>query len=207
VELLFQTSVHDGGPARVAAVRRCCTAVAFTTAVSAMIVGCGPDDTPAASPPDDLASTSAPSESPATSQAPAESTLEGSWEAGPLSVDETEETLRRSGLGQYVEDYRKNAPFSGETVLTLSIENGAWDLHGQSAGGQPVPIDYDAEYEIEGNTVVFHHSDGSNTYRWEVHQDTMRLHFVQSTLPGYQGIPEEVFQRALYMTEPFTRQG
>jgi len=58
-----------------------------------------------------------------------------------------------------------------------------------------------------GDTVVFHHSDGSNTYRWQVDHDTLTLHFVQSTLPGYRGIPDEVFQRALYMTEAFTRQG
>jgi hypothetical protein len=55
--------------------------------------------------------------------------------------------------------------------------------------------------------VVFHHSDGSNTYRWAVDGDTLSLAFVRSTLPGYQGIPDEVFQRALYMTEPFTKQG
>lgn len=69
-----------------------------------------------------------------------------------------------------------------------------------------MPIDYNAEYEIDDDTVVFHHSDGSNTYRWQVHNDTLILHFVKSTLPGYRGIPDEVFQRALYMTETFTRQ-
>ena len=60
----------------------------------------------------------------------------------------------------------KNAPFFGDTVLTLTVENGAWDLYGKSGSGQPAPIDYDADYEIDGDTVVFHHSDGSNTYRW-----------------------------------------
>jgi hypothetical protein len=70
-----------------------------------------------------------------------------------------------------------------------------------------VPIDYDAEYEIDGDTVVFHHSDGSNTYRWQVDHNTLTLHFVRSTLPDYRGIPDEVFQRALYMTDAFTRQG
>ena len=63
--------------------------------------------------------------------------------------------------------------------LTLTIENGAWDLYGASGGGQPEPIDYDAEYEIDGDTVVFHHSDGSNTYRWTVDDDTLTLDFVE----------------------------
>ena len=36
--------------------------------------------------------------------------------------------------------------------------------------------------------------------------DTLSLEFVKSTLPGYHGIPDEVFQRALYMTDAITRQ-
>ncbi len=182
--------------------------------VAAVLVGCGSDDdTPAASSKDSpspaaTSSATAPAidSSPATSEAPAGSPLEGTWQAGPVSLKETEATIRRFGLGRYVADYRDNAPFFADTVLSLTVENGAWDLYGESEGGQPEPIDYDAEYEIDGDTVVFHHSDGSNTYRWEVHEGTLRLHFVKSTLPAYRGIPDEVFQRALYMTESFTRQ-
>ena len=140
-----------------------------------------------------------------TSGAPA-GCREGVWQAGPISIKETVAVVRRHGLGRWVEDYRANAPFSGDTVLTLTIEDGAWDLYGASGGGQPEPIDYDADYEIDGDKVVFHHSDGSNTYRWVIAGDRLSLEFVRSTLPGYQGIPDEVFQRALYMTEVFTRQ-
>ena len=174
--------------------------VAFA-ATSLLLVGCGSEDsTSATASPTDGASSSA------TPETPAVSPLEGSWQAGPVSLKETEATVRSYGLGRYVEDYRANAPFFGDTVLTLTIEDGAWDLYGQARGGQPEPIDYNADYEIDGDTVVFHHSDGSNTYRWEVHDDTLRLHFVRSTLPAYRGIPDEVFQRALYMTEAFNRQ-
>ncbi len=90
--------------------------------------------------------------------------------------------------------------------MTLTIDGGAWNLYGESEGGGPEPIGYDAEYDIGGDTVVIHHSEGSNTYRWKVDQDTLRLHFVQSTLPGYQGIPRRTAQRALYMTATFSRQ-
>ena len=177
-------------------------------AASMLLAGCGSEDSRAATAsPDDAASTSAPSEAPATSEAPAASPLEGSWRAGPISLEETEATLRRHGLDRWVNDYRANAPFSADTVLVLTVEDGAWDLYGKSGGGQLEPIDYDAEYEIDGDTVVFHHSDGSNTYRWRVDDNTLTLHFVQSTMPSYRGIPDEVFQRALYMTETFTRQG
>lgn len=177
------------------------SAAAVALAAASMLLGCGSDD-PASTTatPGDRASAAA------TSEAPAASPLEGTWQAGPISPKETEATVRRHGLGRWVADYRDNAPFVGEIVLTLTVENGAWDLYGKARGGQPEPIDYDAEYEINGDAVVFHHSDGSNTYRWEVDHDTLRLHFVRSTLPGYRGIPEEVFQRALYMTQAFTRQ-
>ncbi len=173
-------------------------------AVAVLLAGCDSDDATAQKSPDDTSSSSAPTP---TSEAPPElSPLEGSWRAGPISLADSEDTVRRHGLGQWVEEYRANAPFSEDTVLTLTVVHGAWDLYGASDGGEPEPIDYDAEYEIKGDTVVFHHSDGSNTYRWEVQDDTLRLHFVKSTLPGYHGIPDEVFQRALYMTKPFTRQ-
>jgi hypothetical protein len=161
-----------------------------------LLLGCGSDEPSSAS--------ASPSE---TTSAPAASPLEGTWQAGPLSVEQTEATVRRHGLGRWVDDYRANAPFSGDTLLTLTVQDGAWDLYGESGGGGPQPIDYDAEYEIDGDTVVFHHSDGSNTYRWTVEDDTLRLDFVRSTLPPYRGIPDEVFQRALYMTASFARQG
>ena len=53
--------------------------------------------------------------------------------------------------------------------------------------------------------MTFHHSDGSTTYGWEVDGDTLRLAYAESTLPSHNGVPDEVYQRALYMTETFTR--
>ncbi len=199
--------IKERGVACPGHLRRRSAAVAVA-ATSILLVGCGSDDSPATTAsPDERAGTSATSDAPPATETPAESRLEGTWQTRPISLEETEATVRRYGLGRWVEDYRENAPFSGDVVLTLTIQNGAWDLYGDSGGGQPEPIDYDAEYEIDGDTVVFHHSDGSNTYRWEVEHDTLRLHFVRSTLPGYRGIPDEVFQRALYMTATFSRQG
>ncbi len=184
------------------------SAAVAAAAISMLLVGCGSDNsTPATDSSDERASTSATSEAPPTSDAPAASPLEGAWQAGPLSLKDTEATIRRYGLGRYVKAYRENSPFFGDdTVLTLTIENGEWNLYGIPGGGEPVPIDYHADYEIDGDSVVFHHSDGSNFYRWQVDEDTLTLHFVRSTLPGYRGIPDEVFQRALYMTAAFTRQ-
>ncbi len=189
------------------ATHRCwrATAVAVVT-TSMLLVGCSEGSTSATGSSDGGASPSATPEAP-TSEAPAASPLEGTWQTGPISLKQTEATVRRHGLGRWVKAYRDNAPFVADTLLTLTIESGAWDLYGKAQGGQSEPIDYDAAYEIDGDTVVFHHSDGSTTYRWQVDQDVLRLQFDHSTMPGYRGIPDEVFQRALYMTATFTRKG
>jgi hypothetical protein len=189
------------------------SAPAAAVAASLLLVGCGSDDsTPATQSSDDRASTSATSETratsmtPATSEAPAASLLEGTWRTEPISLRDAEATLRRQGFAKWIERFHKAPPFSMPTVLDLSIEGGQWNLYGESEGGRE-PIDYDAEYEIDGDTVTFHHSDGSTTHRWTVDGDTLSLEFVTGTMPPYDGIPDEVFQRALYMTEVFTRQG
>ncbi len=183
------------------------SAAAALSAASMLLVGCGSDDsTPATEAPDDRASTSTTSDAPATSDEPAASPLEGTWRTEPISLRDAEATLRRQGFGKWIEKFHEIPPFSKLTVLDLSIEGGQWDLYGESEGGRE-PIDYDAEYEIHGDTVTFHHSDGSNTHRWTIDGDTLSLEFVKGTMPSYKGIPDEVFQRALYTTETFTRQG
>jgi len=131
--------------------------------------------------------------------------LEATWRTEPISLQDAEATLRRQGFGEWIEKFHQIPPFSKVTVLDLSIEGGQWNLYGESGGREP--IDDDAEYEIDGDTVTFQHSDGSNTHRWTVDGDTLSLEFEKGTMPPYEGIPDEVFQRALYMTDVFTRQG
>lgn len=188
---MSNTVIEERGVARAANLGWRSVAVVVATA-SMLLIGCS-------SSPDDRSGTTE------TSEAPAESALEGTWRTGSVSPRDAEATLRQQGLGRYVEDFRANAPFSTDTVLVLSIEGGQWNLYGES-DGKSEPIDYDAEYTIDGDTVTFEHSDGTNTHRWTVEGDTLKFEFVNGTMPPYEGIPDEVFQRALYMTEPFTRQ-
>jgi hypothetical protein len=75
-----------------------------------LLLGCSSDD-PASTTasPDERASISATSEAaPDTSETQAESALaefplEGNWRARPISLKETEATVRRYGLGRWVE--------------------------------------------------------------------------------------------------------
>jgi hypothetical protein len=115
-------------------------------------------------------------------------------------------TLREQGLGEWVARFEQNAPISGTpTALVLETRDGDWDLYGQPRGGQREEIDYDAQFEVDGNKVVVSHEGDSNTYRWAVEGEALKLTWLDTTYGRNRGIPEQVFQRALYMTADFRR--
>jgi hypothetical protein len=165
------------------------------------LAACGSDDDTTATDAGASGGSTTSSEPDAASPAAA---LEGTWRTEPISLADAEKTLRAHGLEDWIVSFRANAPFEDGTVLILDIGE-EWDLYGQTGGAEPVEIDYDAAVEIDGGEVTFTHSDGANTYRWQVQDDTLMLEFVESTLPDFEGVPEEVYQRALYMTSAFTR--
>jgi hypothetical protein len=54
--------------------------------------------------------------------------------------------------------------------------------------------------------VVESHEDGTfNTYRWSGKGDSLSLTWLEGTIPP-SGIPDEVYQTALYMTADFQRE-
>lgn len=170
--------------------------------VGAMLIlaGCGSSDeeTAATAPSED-------SNAATTTAAPEETTaLEGTWQTDPITVDDMASTLRENGLAEYVGDFEKNAPVSdAPTALILDVGDD-WDLYGQPQGGRREKIDYDAQFEVRGNTVVVTHSTGeSNTYRWSVRDEVLELTWLKGTAGPYRGIPDEAFQRALYTTAHF----
>jgi hypothetical protein len=132
--------------------------------------------------------------------------LQGTWRTDPITVADMAKTLREEGLAQSIRGFKRNAPIShAPTELILEIGEGTWDLYGQPEAGAREEIDYDAQYEVEGNTVVVSHEGDSNTYRWSVNNDLLSLSWTRTTYEPHKGIPEEVFQRALYMTADFHR--
>ena len=132
----------------------------------------------------------------------------GTWRTNPITLTEMTRTLHEQGLGEWGAPFERNAPISSApTVLVLEIRDGSWDLYGQPRGGQREEIDYDAEYEIKGDTVVVSHERDANTYRWAVGNEGLELTWLDTTYGRNNGIPEQVFQRALYMTASFRRAG
>ncbi len=134
--------------------------------------------------------------------------LDGTWRTSSITLDEMTRTLREHGLGAWVARFEQNAPVSDTpTALVLEIRDGSWDLYGQPRGGQREEIDYDAQFEVDGDAVVVSHEGDSNTYRWAVEGEALKLTWLDTTYGRNKGIPEEVFQRALYMTTDFRRAG
>ena len=130
-----------------------------------------------------------------------------SFGSGTSSSIPPRRALREQGLTKWIEEFRPVSPFASDTVLTLVIDDGGWDLYGQPEGRARSEIDYDAEYSVEGNEITVAHADGSRTLRWAVDGDTLTLNSIETTLGTYRGIPDEVFQVALDMSAEFTKQG
>ena len=168
-----------------------------------LLAGCGSGGgTQAAS------TSAAPSTNPTVSPSPeSASPLEGTWRAGPISQVFAEATLREHGLEEWIDEFQPVTPIAADTVLTLDIRDGEWDLYGQSSGHPRAEIDYDADYAVDGNEVIVTHADGSRTFQWSVDDDTLTLVLLTTDIPPTGNVPDEVFQRALYMTSDFTREG
>ena len=164
------------------------------------LAGCGSDD-------ESDTTGSAPESSPTTTASTSAdaSALDGTWETDPVTVADMGDTLREAGLGEHIAKFEQNAPTSDAPTTLLLEVKGDWDLSGQTQGEKTADIDYDAEYRVEGDEVEVIHSEGSNTFRWSVNGDVLKLTWLETTFASHKGILEEVFQRALYMTADFHR--
>ena len=139
------------------------------------------------------------------------SELEGTWQTRPLTREDTEATLREAGLHEWLQPFRALAPDDeSSSVFVLTIRDGRWDLDAIRDGEPAVPIDWGHTYAIDGDVVTVNlisvDDDAFNRYRWDVDGDVLRLEWLESNVPPFEGVPEEVLQRALYMTAPFERQ-
>lgn len=175
--------------------------VLVVVALVALAAGCGDDGEQSSAP----STTASAGTSTTTTGAPAEDpALVGTWRAGPITPAQAEATLTSNGLDEWIDDFAPISPLTTNPALVLEVGDG-WDLSIEGADGALLPVDYDASYEVAGDEVTVIHSEGSNTLRWVVEGDVLTLEWLSTTLPGFQGVPEEVFQRALYQTAEFTR--
>ena len=166
-------------------------------------VGCGSDDSETAD--SGAESTTTTAASPPDGAKQLFTSLRGTWRTRPVTVAEMANTLRAAGLGETVGGFEQNAPISdAPTSLILDIRD-EWDLYGKAQGERRKEIDYNADFEVTGKNVVVIHSEGTNSFRWSIRDDVLRLTWLKTTFQSSNGVPEEAFQRALYMTAEFHR--
>jgi hypothetical protein len=166
-----------------------------------LLAGCGSEEaaTPSAPPTQQSSSIT-------TTSSESALPLEGTWRTAPISPTDAEATLRRYGLAKWIKPFRPLVPFGANTTLILDLHEAEWDLYGESANGRREEIDYDAGYVVTGDKVEKIHYTGVTTYRWSLDGDTLTLEFLETTEPPIEGVPDEVFSHALYMTRDFERQ-
>jgi hypothetical protein len=175
-----------------------------TLLISFLLVACGSDSgTESTAESDQDAST--PADTPEVDDPETKSPLMGTWRTKAMSPSDLQSTLQEHDLDKWSKHFAKLSPITDSgTVLILDVGED-WDLYGKTKGQPRYEIDYNAAYSVNGNKVVVRHSEGTNTHRWSIKGDTLTLEWVKTTLPGVNGIPEEVFQRALYMTQEFEK--
>ena len=142
----------------------------------------------------------------ASTLTPNGSALEGIWRTGNLTVADMAVVLNRARLQKWIQPFRAKAGLGHSNAFLLTIANGIWH-EGWSVDGGPYADNDDGSYRISGDTVVITHLTGAQTvtYRWSVQGGTLRLTFVGDTVSPYNGIPDQVYQRAFYTAAPFQR--
>jgi hypothetical protein len=177
---------------------RWCTAAAAIV-VAATLAACG-----SGSPPGQAGLTSAAPPPMTAGQSPA-SPVEGTWKTSPFGRAAIANTLTTAGLGAHIERFFRIDETPDDLVIALRVQAGQWTAYRASGSGAPTVNDRGI-YTIDGNTLLYRpNAGGLNTYRWSVTGDELTLTFVSTTEPDYEGIPNDVFQRAFYTTVAFHR--
>jgi hypothetical protein len=147
----------------------------------------------------------APSMVSSTSVAADPSQLEGVWHAGPLTPDDFVATLQAADLGEVAQGFLNFWQPGSENVFTLRVSGGQWACYRAKDGGLSEDEDTGI-YTIEGDTVIVRHgSDGADTFQWSVSGDTLTITYLSDTMPSDIPRGEEIYQRVLYMSSPWTR--
>ncbi len=132
------------------------------------------------------------------------SQLEGVWHTGVVTPDDAVATLQAAGLGEYAQGFLNFWQPGAENVFTLRITDGRWAFYLSKDGGLAEEVDAGA-YTIDGNTVTIRHNEGTDTHRWSVSGDTLTIEYVSDTIEAPVPRGEEILQRVLYMSSPWTR--
>ena len=171
--------------------------VAMLVVLAGVAAGCGGSEDE-----DSTSSNAAPTTTaPAVENDDAASAVEGTWQSPPLSAAAAQDVLRTADLDEWAEPWIVYE----EGGLTFKLEAGQWTVEKRLGDNPPRGVDR-GTFTADGDTLQYTpYAGGVNTYRWTVTANQLVLEFVSTTEPDFQGVPAEVFQRALYTVAPFER--
>jgi hypothetical protein len=146
----------------------------------------------------------APSEGASADGASDASQLEGVWHTGVLTPDDFAASLQAAGLGEYAQGFLDFWKPGAENVFSLRISGGFWAFYRSRDGGIAQEED-SGSYTIHRNTVTIRHNEGTDTLQWSVSGDTLTITYLSDTMNSDVPRGEEIFQRVIYMSSPWTR--
>lgn len=165
--------------------------IAAVAMAAAALVGCGADFPPGQIGP--------------TPGIRSPSPVEGTWKTQPFGRSAIAATLMAAGLGQHVDQFFQTDRTPEDLVISIRIDASQFTAYRENGGGVPTVNDR-GTYTLERGTLLYRpNSGGVNTYTWSVSGDQLKLTFVSTTEPDYEGLPNDVFQRAFYTTASFHR--
>ena len=180
--------------------------VAAISLVVPLLFGCAADDTSDEAADDTAPQSSSPGASSTAGDASQDaqaSPLEGVWHTGVVTPDDAMASLQAAGLQQYAQGFFDFWKIGKENVFTLRISGGRWACYLAKDGGLSEEED-SGTYAIDGGTVTIQHDHGTDTHQWSVRGDTLTITYLSDTFTDDSN-EEEVYQRVIYMSAPFTR--
>jgi hypothetical protein len=130
--------------------------------------------------------------------------LETVWHTGVITDTDMKKALQKAGLQQWIQPFLSQIA-GKQNLFTLSVTDGHWAMYWSKDGG-PMEITDDGAYQIDGSQVTAIHNDGGNDiYQWAVDGDTLTITYTGNTFPPQDGIPEDAYQTAFYMSGPWLR--
>ncbi len=138
-------------------------------------------------------------------QEPPDSPIEGVWRSRSIAFADMADTLRDAGKGRWVDELRDELGDFGRIQMTLRLQDGRSQLRLPGTDGW---LD-EQDYELSTDRITLHTIDGlrrETTYTPDLSPGwVMKLVFDGTTEGRTDGIPGEVWQRALYTSVDFEK--
>jgi hypothetical protein len=140
---------------------------------------------------------------PGGSQVPVRSAIQGDWRTRPLSRADVARTLDAAGLHRYAASYVSRLP-RHPFRMALRVRG---DLVEVWQGDSLVDSEHFTlgDSRLETRALGDPGAEPSSHYAWRRHGQRLRLTFMDSQVPAYNGYPAEVTLRALFTVAPFVR--